>query len=299
MRQAKEMESRPGVLCVSLFQVGSYIDIPDTGCGPVVITNGDPALAERLARELAASWWDVREEFLVPTMSVAEAIDAGRRIEGGPVLLLDTADTTGGGAAGDSIALVKGLLEARVAEPCLAMAIDPEVAARCATLAPGAMLTADIGHKIDPQWGQPLRVTAELVRTSDGRFRYSGGIFGGTWSSMGPSAVLRIVSIELLVMSHPTYDWAYEQYESVGLDPRAGKFVGVKNMMNFRKGYAGIMKGFFVARLPGPTPIEYRDLPFERLSRPMYPFDVIGVMPEPRIAHSGTLSLTRGREGAG
>jgi microcystin degradation protein MlrC len=222
----------------------------------------------------------------VPTMSVAEAAAAGQRIDGGPVLLLDTADTTGGGAAGDSIALVRGLLDAGVTESCLAMVIDPQVAAQCQTLRPGDTIDASIGHKVDPQWGEPLRIRAELLRTSDGRFRYEGGIFGGTWSSMGPSAVLRIGGVQLLVMSQPTYDWAYEQYALVELDPRSAKFVGVKNMMNFRRGYGQIMKGFFVCRLPGPTPIEYRDLPFRRIQRPKYPFDYFDRMPEPTVTTS-------------
>ena len=75
-------------------------------------------------------------------------------------------------------------------------------------------------------------------------------------------------------MSNPTYDWAAaEQYESVGLDPRAAKFVGVKNMMNFRRGYGGIMKAFFVLRFAGPTPTDYRKLPYKRVRRPIYPLD--------------------------
>ena len=32
------------------------------------------------------------------------------------------------------------------------------------------------------------------------------------------------------------------------------KFVGVKNMMNFRIGYREVTKGFFMLDLPGPTP---------------------------------------------
>ena len=74
-------------------------------------------------------------------------------------------------------------------------------------------------------------------------------------------------------MSYPTYDWADEQYASVGLSARDAKFVGVKNMMNFRRGYGDIMKGFVVVDLPGPTPVDYRRLPFKRVRRPVYPLD--------------------------
>ena len=147
-------------------------------------------------------------------------------------------------------------------------------------------MTIHVGHKIDPKWGSPLEFTATLVSRSDGRFRYSGGIFGGLWSSMGPSVVLRSGSIQLLVMSNPTYDWAREQYESVGLDPRAAKFVGVKNMMNFRRGYGDIMKGFFVLALPGPTPADYRMLPYKQVRRPIYPLDDFSGLPPLSVTRS-------------
>jgi microcystin degradation protein MlrC len=264
---------RGSILSTSLFLVGSYIDVPDMGCSALVIADGDARHATRCANALAREFWLKRREFVVETVSVAEAVRRGREIKGGPVLLLDTADTTGGGAAGDSIALVRGLIEAGVTEPCLAMVVDPDAARRCHRTRIGETLSLSIGHRVDPQWGKPLKVTGKLVRKSDGRFRYSGGILSGTWSSMGPSAVLQIGSLSLLVMTHPTYDYAYEQYASVGLDPRRAKFVGVKNMMNFRVGYRDIMKGFFVVDCPGPTPTDMRALPFRRVKRPVFPID--------------------------
>jgi microcystin degradation protein MlrC len=153
------------------------------------------------------------------------------------------------------------------------MVIDPEAVQACVHAGVGREVTVEIGHKLDPTWGTPLRVTGTVKRLSDGRFQYSGGILSGSWVTMGPSAVLGIGCIQLLIMTYPTYDWADEQYRAVGLDPQQAKFVGVKNMMNFRNGYKDIMKGFFVLDLPGPTPPDMRSLPFKRVSRPLYPFD--------------------------
>jgi microcystin degradation protein MlrC len=90
---------------------------------------------------------------------------------------------------------------------------------------------------------------------------------------MGPSAVLAVRSIRLLVMSNPTYDWGDDQYRALGLDPSTAKFVGVKNMMNFRFGYGKLMKGHFVLDLPGPTPPDMRTLTFTRLTRPIFPLE--------------------------
>ena len=282
MQQAKALEGKPGILSTSLFLVGSYLDLPEIGCSSVVVCEGDGDQAEKEARHLAQEFWSRRQEFLVETFSVAEAVGLARKIEGGPVLLLDTADTTGGGAAGDGAGLIKGLLECGVTEPSLVMLVDPEAAQVCLQAGAGKKVTLKLGHKVDPAWGSPVKVSGTVRLTSDGRFQYRGGILGGTWASMGASALLQVGSIQILIASYATYDWADEQYQSMGMNPREAKFVGVKNMMNFRVGYGDILKGFFVLDLPGPTPPNMRSLSFQRVTRPLFPFDE-GIT-EPTIA---------------
>ncbi len=284
--EAAELDERDGILSASAFLVGSYIDAPDMGCSAVVVADGDAALAAAEAERLARRFWDERRSYEVETVSVAEAVARGRAIDGGPVLLLDTADTTGGGAAGDGIGLVRGLVEDGVEEPCLAQVVDPAAAAACHEAGEGAEVDLTVGHWRDPRWGRPLELHATVRRLVDGAFRYAGGILGGVEVSMGPSAVVQAGAIEVLVMSQPTYDWADDQYRAAGLDPAQAKFVGVKNMMNFRFGYAGVMKGFFVLDLPGPTPPDMRLLPFTRITRPVFPLDRDLVEPAIAIATS-------------
>jgi microcystin degradation protein MlrC len=288
MQQAKRLEASAGVLSTALFFVGSYIDMPDMGCSSLVVTDGDLSSATQAAKTLAEQFWAQRRAFTVATMSVAEAVQQGRELAGGPVLLLDTADTAGGGAPGDSISLVKGLLAAGVTEPCLAMVVDPKAVRRCLQSGVGQEVSLDLGHQLDPRWGTPLRITGSVLRTLDGRFRYTGGILGGSWASMGPSVVLAVGSIQLLIMSYPTYDWADEQYRAADLDPAQAKFVGVKNMMNFRFGYRESMKGYFVLDLPGPTAADMRLLPFQRIARPTFPLDE--ELAEPAISLSTSQS---------
>lgn len=283
-RQADRVEqTRREVLSASVFNVGAYIDVPEMGCSSLVITEGDEALAGESARRLALQHWGERESYRVEPLAVADALERGRRIQGGPILLLDTADTTGGGAAGDSIALVRRLIELRVAEPCLAMVVDPQTVGDCWHREPGSRFPVEVGHRLDPRWGKPLEVEAVLLWKSEGRFRYRGGILGGAEVSMGRSLVLQTGSLQLLVVSRPTYEWADEQYRSMGLEPRQAKFVCVKNMMNFRVGYGGIMKAFFVVAVPGPTPADMLMLPFRRIRRPVYPLDAMPETVEPEM----------------
>jgi microcystin degradation protein MlrC len=294
MNSAKVLEHRD-VLSASVFLVGSYIDAPNVGCSALVVTDDDPGRAREAALELAREFWLSRFDFEVETVSVADAVRRGRSIEGGPVLLLDTADTTGGGAAGDGIGLVRDLLDLDLGESerALAMVVDPLAADECHRVGVGADVGLTVGHARDPRWGEPIQVSGRVECLSDGIFRYAGGILGGVEVTMGPSAVVAVGPIRLLVMSNATYDWGDDQYRAVGLDPDGAKFVGVKNMMNFRFGYKDTMKAFFVLDLPGPTPPDMRQLPFTRIDRPTFPFDRDLTDPAITVATSTPLATCR------
>lgn len=243
MRLAKSWEDQEGVLSTSVFLVDPYLDCTDLGSGGLVITDGDTEKAIDLAQEVAEAYWERRFD-LVPSMyQPAEAVSKGLRIEGGPVLLVETADTCGGGASGDSVASLRALLQAQVNELSLVPVVHPEAAARRHQAGQGTEIRVELGHKLDPQWGQPIAVKGLVGKLSDGRFRYSGGIWGGKWGDMGPSAMLQIGKVQVLIASHPTYEWADEQFRSMEINASAAKFIVVKN--------AGELRG---ARLCKPLP---------------------------------------------
>ncbi len=272
-RRARCLERQPSILSVSCFQVHPHNDLPGMGCGAVVVTDNDPALAAQEARALAAAFWERRRAFETETISVAGAVARGRRIDGGPILLVDTADCTGGGAPGDSVALLRELMTLELDEPAFLMVVDAAAAQACASAGIGQSVSLKVGYSIDPAWGRPVSVSGVVRRVSDGDFLYDGGLFGGTPASMGLSAAVQIGSIELLVMSQPTYDWGDEQFRSVGMDVCKAKFIGVKNPMNYRRAYRDMMKAAFVVDTPGPTPAHVRNLNFRRMKRPFYPLD--------------------------
>jgi microcystin degradation protein MlrC len=273
MRFAKSHEGRDGILSTSVFLVHPYLDLPDMGGGGLVIADGDLEAAARLAREIALQYWQRRDDLNPPVYSPAEAIAMGRRIEGGPVLLVETADCCGGGAAGDSVATLRALLEASLDETALVPVVDPAAARACHQAGVGSRLTLQLGHHVDPRWGRPLTVTGEVVKLSDGQFRYTGGIWEGQQGEMGPSAVFKIGPVSVLITTHATYDWADEQFRSLELDARQAKFVVVKNPMNHRLGYEGAYRAAYILDTPGPTPAVVNGLPYRRLARPYYPAD--------------------------
>jgi microcystin degradation protein MlrC len=281
MRRAKALEGHNGVLSTSIFLVQPFLDQPEMGSGALVITDGDRAQAEALAADLAHEYWTCRFAFEGDIIAPAEAIRRGMQVAGGPIILVETADCSGGGAAGDSIATLAALLAAETGESALVRVVDPDAAAACRRAGLGAEVTLTIGHALDPRWGKPITVTGKIALLSDGRFTYTGGVWDGLEGKMGPTAVLELGGLHLMVTSFATYDWMDEQFQSVGLDARAAKFVVAKNPMNYRQAYGTIARAVFVLDTPGPTPPTVRHAPFRRVRRPYFPkdLDIPGLKP--------------------
>jgi microcystin degradation protein MlrC len=273
MRFAKSHEGKDGVLSTSVFLVHPYLDLPDMGGGGLVITDNDPDRALSLADAIARRYWDRRFDLDPVVHTPAEAIRRGLAAADGLVLLVETADCCGGGAAGDSVATLRELLALCPDVPALVPVVDPEAAALCHQAGVGREVTVALGHKLDPRWGRPLTLTARVARLGDGRLRYSGGIWEGQAGDMGPCAVLQSGAIQVLVASHATYDWADEQFRALGLDAGGARFVVVKNPMNHRLGYAGLYREAYILDTPGPTPAVLHHIRYQRLHRPYYPAD--------------------------
>ena len=273
MRTAKALEARDDVLSTSVFLVHPYLDQPDMGSGGLVITDNDMETAVSLANQLAEQYWTRRFDLEPDIHTPSEAIAKGLEVAGGPVLLVEAADCCGGGAAGDSVATLTALLDAKVTAPSLVPVADPEAAAACHRAGVGQEVTVALGHRLDPRWGKPVTVTGTVTRLTDGRFRYIGGIWDNVEGNMGPSAVLTIGAIQVLITTHGTYDWADEQFRSMGMQPPDAKFIVVKNPMNYRLAYGEIAKAAFILDTPGATPATCRHLPFKYLERPYFPVD--------------------------
>ena len=272
MRLAKSMEGRDDVLSTSVFLVQPYLDLPGMGSGGLVVTDNDADAAVTLATRIADAYWACRSDLEPDVVTPAEAIDAGLHTDGGPVILVETADCCGGGAAGDSVATLRALLAAGAS--ALVPVVDPDAAGACCQAGVGTQVTLPLGHKLDPRWGTPLTVTGRVTRTGDGRFTYTGGMWGGVEVSMGPCAVLQIGAVRVLVTTHATYDWADEQFRTMGTDPARAKFIVAKNPMNYRLAYGDVAKALFILDTPGPTPPTLRHVRFRRLERPYFPADV-------------------------
>ena len=270
MRLAKSFEELPGVLSTSAFHAHATIDVAQLGGGGLVITDNDEELAADLADRIANLMWEKRFALEPDTLTPEEAVDAGIKIPGGPIILIECADCVGGGAAGDSVVTVPVLTDLSEGLAIVPV-VDPEAAALCHEAGEGSTVTLTLGHKIDPQWGSPQTLTGVVNSLSDGRFQYTGGIWAGEWATMGPTAVLECGSAQILITTYGTYEWRDEQFRALDMDIEGAKFIVAKNPMNYSQTFGEIAKGEFVLDTLGATPPTLRHFTYHNAPRPYFP----------------------------
>ncbi len=270
---ADEMEKDPKVISVSLFAGFPHADIPDAGLGIYVVTDDDPALAERLAGRLERVAWEHRHEFIHTALPVKDAVAKALAADGRPIVLADMADNTGGGAAGDGTEILRELLRVGARSAVVACLWDAAAVQQCVKAGVGARVTLDVGGKVDDRHGAPLSVTGTVRTLSDGRFIHRGPMMNGLPGRLGATAVLDVDDVKVILI---TYRWQTldpEMIRFVGLDPLKEKILVVKSTIHYRAAFEPIAKEIIEVDAPGLSSSNLARFDFRRIRRPIFPLD--------------------------
>ena len=270
---ADEMEKDPKVISISLFAGFPYADIPDAGLGIYVVTDDDPALAERLAGQLERVAWEHRHEFIHSALPVTEAVARALAAEGRPIVLADMADNTGGGAAGDGTEILRELLRVGARGATVACVWDAAAVAACVKAGVGARITLEIGGKVDDRHGAPVSVTGTVRTLSDGRFVHRGPMMRGLPGRLGPTAVLDVNDVKVILISYRWQTLDPEMIRFVGIDPLLEKILVVKSTIHYRAAFEPIAKEIIEVDAPGLSSSNLSRFEYRRIRRPIFPLD--------------------------
>jgi microcystin degradation protein MlrC len=254
--------------------VQPWIDVPDLGFAALVCAV-DADRAKKAAERLAEMTWERRANFFPELTPLDEAIRIGLESEGLTVVS-DAGDAPTGGAAADSAAVLEALLAAgadRAPRLSYLTLCDPEAAATAVAAGPGATVAFEVGHAFSWNDGEPVDITGAVLSVSDGTYRMSGAGARGLQVSMGPTAVLAIGAIRLLLRSLPSMEWDRAVYTSQGLALGDAALVFVKSPSHFRESFGSAATRILAADTPGPTAPDMRRIPFTKVTRPLYPLD--------------------------
>jgi microcystin degradation protein MlrC len=269
-------EDCAGIWAVNVVGGYSFADVPECGVAFSIVTTEAGDVAESALEKLCALAWEIRAAGKVVEHDPEEALERILATElDGPGLLVEPADNIGGGAPGNCTTLLRLFLR-RGIEGAGAIIADAAAVQALEGLPPGGRRRLAIG---DSRYdGCPVDIEAELVSRSDGVFelqdRQSHMIgAAGSRIEMGPSAVVRAQGVTILLTSRKTAPMDLGQWRSQGVDPERLRVIGVKAAVAHRQAYDPIAKVSYTVRTPGPCASDPQELPYRRVTRPIWPLD--------------------------
>ncbi|WEX90452.1 M81 family metallopeptidase [Sinorhizobium garamanticum] len=259
-RRLPDFDARPGILDANLMVGYVWADEPRaTACA--VVTGSDKATASKAVEEIAANYWNERENFRFgPVTGPLEAmLDIAGESATRPVILADSGDNPTGGGVGDRADVLKALLARGWRDALIAGIADRPGVDACFAAREGAALELRLGGSLDPS-SSVVEVAATVVRLDD----------------PGPiaerQAVVRVGGIEVVLSARRRPYHNIEDFRRLGLDPSTVRLLVVKS------GYlspelAPIANPNLIALTDGVVNQDIKNLGSERRQRPIFPFD--------------------------
>ena len=275
--RAREIEQDPNVVCVSVMAGFAYSDSPATGASIIVTTDDNPQLAQSYAHELATLLMELRDSALPVFHSPDQAVKEALESEGGPVILVDSADNIGGGSPGDGTDGLRAMLEHDVQGGVIVLA-DPEAVAKCYDLPTGAEITLTVGAKADNWHGEPVPVTGAVKAVSDGVYEcelsdnHFAAFFGNT-IRMGRTVWLQVGGINIILTERKVPPFDLAQLRGIGVIPEEQKMIVVKSAVAYRSAYLPIASRVIEMDTAGLCSPNLARFPYQHLSRPIIPLD--------------------------
>ena len=276
LASASDYERQTDVFAVSINAGFASTDIAEVGPTVLVTGQGDRDRHIAFADTLADDIWMRRHETLNDylTVEAAAAVAAGFDPRQGPLVIADYADNPGAGAYGDSTALLGALLRAGVSDACFGPMVDGEAARTLHEVKTGLPTSLAIGGKNDAAFGGgPLMLEGEVVSISEGRFVGDGPILGGLARSHGPSAVLRVQGIEILIVTIAKQMLDLQQFKAFGIEPARKRVIALKSMQHFRAAFEPLAGQVVVCDSGALCTPQYERLTYRNVPRPIFPLD--------------------------
>jgi microcystin degradation protein MlrC len=267
----KALEGKDGVLSVSLGHGFPWGDMPDIGTKVLVVTDNRPehgaALAEQLGRDLFA----MRHEATPKYLSIDEALDRALAIEGGPVVLADVSDNSGGGAPGDSTFMLRRILERGIQGAAIGCIWDPIAVSVAKEAGDEAQLDLRIGGKMGKSSGDPVDLNVVVTKVAPDAMQKF-GIGDAVYNvPLGDSVGVHANGVDIVLISERTQTLDPSVFTNVGIDPMTRKILVVKSTQHFFARFSPIAREVIYVAAPGAIVPDFKTIPYQNVKRPLWP----------------------------
>ena len=284
---AIEMESRPGVLGISIMAGFSLADFEGAGMSVIVVADQhiDPsnAIAYAVADELQNMILAQADGFVYESTPIEVALMRAATIaqtaDKGPVLLLDHSDNVMSGGTCDTTDILEAALQYGLSNIAAGPIADPETVKKLIKVGLNQEVTIELGNKSG--WMSkgkarpPLKLTGIVKAISDGKITVTGPIFNGSILNMGPSVLFQTKDVDIVISSARVEPYDIAVMTSLGIQLESKSFVLLKSRMYCRPVFFPISKGFVECDSDqgGPTSSNYDWFDIKHIRRPIYPLD--------------------------
>ena len=269
------VRGQSGVLSASLMLGFPYADVPEMGASSLVVTNGNPALAQSLASRLAESMWRRRSGLAGSFISVEDAVTQAQSLPT-PICMLDMGDNVGGGSPGNGTWLAHELHRQKVGPSFLCL-YDPTAVMQADAVGVGAKVRLAVGGKTDDFHGAPFQAAFLVKFVGDGRFSETQVRHGGfTGFDQGHTAIVETDDglLTIMLTTRRTPPFSLRQLTAFGLDPKSFRVLVAKGVNAPLAAYQPVCSTILRVNTRGVTTADVTQLPYQHRRKPMFPFEV-------------------------
>ena len=261
MERARRWESRNPDLFVSVAFGFAYADVPDVGATIMVVANNDQELADRVADDMNAYIWRVRESFAgkkLPKTSegVSIAVQAASKGET-PVVIGDHSDRSG-----NATHILEELMRQNAENFCIATLSDSIAIEKLkAESIVGDEIEIQVGGYGDAYAGNPVTINGKLT-------------YLGEYDRFDRVAVIRFPENNWLILT-PLLDQVTSTriFEPLGINLDELDIIVLKSRVHFRRGYYenGFARTIVLIDAPGMGPADLTNLEYKNIPENLYP----------------------------
>lgn len=263
------MERRENMLSISICHGFGLSDTHHSRSSVLVITDDDQVLAEKTANELAMRFFAMREAIKAPVVSIPQALDQALAAPPGTVVIADTTDNAGGGAASDSTFVLQALLERGIRDAAICLLWDIEAVEMAARAGVGSRIALRIGGKTSPFSGPPVDVDGVVKSVRDDACQLT----FATPTPLGKAAVVEVNGIDIVLNSIRQQPMHPKCFSEMGIDPWEKRILVVKSTQHFYAHFASKAVAVIYADGPGSVTGDFAKLNYKKLQRPIWPVD--------------------------
>ncbi|MDR1232601.1 MAG: M81 family metallopeptidase [Spirochaetaceae bacterium] len=275
--RCREAEKKPGIAAASFLLGFPWADNEHNAASVLVSgfsrTDGAADLAETIAGELAAAFWERRGDFVFRSEhydskeAVMTAYRAVLEEHEHPVFVSDSGDNPTAGAAGDATDLLEKILETvdmveKLPTPLLYSGFyDAPAAAACMRAGPGAQVEITLGGNWDTVNGKKIPFAVEVLQTVRDYGAYHTDVVFAAWKN-----------IRFVITSKHIGFGDEHLLPALGVNAADYCLVAVK-LGYLEPCFRRIAARAIMATSKGCSNEVLETIPYRKVTRPLYPLD--------------------------